>query len=656
MRLRDSISHRLLMSQVVQVVSLLLVLLVVGGYLIRWILVDDLRQISLAHTQGIGGKVETLTLAAEKAATSLARALARLDAKTNAPEIPAAGFDRNAIIAALEQSIDGVAGIESVRFASESGRLCVCLNKNGQASDAAAGFERSDWFLMAKGAEVALWAVSVNEDPDGVPVMIYSVPVRRQDGQALGIAIATVAVAQLRDVMVGHPDEIPHNSLLLTRSGRIVASTDALPRLNETVFSLAETAPPAFRQELREIYQQVLRERAGSIRLPLSPPDRQACWSGYAAVGSGDLVLMAVFPQQAFLAQANRILMWFLLMALVTILLVAGIIYLNAIAIIRPLMQLEEAIRRFPEHPAVPMPSLPGDNEISRLGRSFEGMRRRLQSHISNLEDTSTAKTKLEGEVVAAQSIQMGLLPRKFPECPEYAIRAAIRPANGIGGDIYDFFQADKNHLCLFIGDVSGEGIPAALFMAVCRTIFRDTCRDGLRSPSTIFSRVNDALTEYNERQLFVTAFCAVIDLRNGDCWYASAGHCPPLVIRQEGTVERLDTAQNIVLGVFPGFRFTEGWIAIKPEDILCLFTDGVTEARAAGRDELFGESRLMTLLLETRHEGLDDVVSRILASIAAYTSGMAQSDDIAIMLLRFNQLLPPDALETPAIMHQPVG
>jgi sigma-B regulation protein RsbU (phosphoserine phosphatase) len=250
----------------------------------------------------------------------------------------------------------------------------------------------------------------------------------------------------------------------------------------------------------------------------------------------------------------------------------------------------------------------------------------------------------------------MGLLPRKFPECPEYAIRAAIRPANGIGGDIYDFFQADKNHLCLFIGDVSGEGIPAALFMAVCRTIFRDTCRDGLRSPSTIFSRVNDALTEYNERQLFVTAFCAVIDLRNGDCWYASAGHCPPLVIRQEGTVERLDTAQNIVLGVFPGFRFTEGWIAIKPEDILCLFTDGVTEARAAGRDELFGESRLMTLLLETRHEGLDDVVSRILASIAAYTSGMAQSDDIAIMLLRFNQLLPPDALETPAIMHQPVG
>jgi sigma-B regulation protein RsbU (phosphoserine phosphatase) len=628
-----------------------------SGYLVRHILLDDLRQIALAHTQGMSGKVETVTIAAERVANALSRSLSRLDARQESPQTAAPGFDRDAVVAAMEQAVDGVAGIESVRFASETGRFCVCLKRNGQVVDAAPGFYRRDWFMMAKGADSGLWVESANEDPDTLPVMIYSLPVHRgKDGQLLGIAMVTVSIAHLRDVMTGHPDEIPHHSFLLTRAGRIVVSTDVRPGPRETVFSLVETAPPAIRQKLRATCQQMLRNRAGSAYFPVFPPSGQSSWSGYTSIGSSDLMVMVIFSQNVFLAQANRVMLRILLMSLATILLIGLVIYLNAVAITRPLAQLEEAVRKFGEQPMTPLPSIPGDNEVSRLGRAFEGLRQRLQAHVSNLEDASTAKTKLEGEVVAAQSIQMGLLPRKFPECPEYAIRAAIRPANGIGGDIYDFFQADKNHLCLFIGDVSGEGIPAALFMAVCRTIFRDTCRDGLRSPSTIFSRVNEALTEYNERQLFVSAFCAVIDLRNGDCWYASAGHCPPLVIRREGTVERLDTAQNIVLGVFPGFRFTEGWIAIKPEDILCLFTDGVTEARAAGRDELFGESRLMTLLLETRQEELDDVISRILAAIAAFTSGTAQSDDIAIMLLRFIQLLPPDALDTPAIMHQPVG
>jgi sigma-B regulation protein RsbU (phosphoserine phosphatase) len=658
MRLRDSISRRLLLSLVTQVAFLMAVLIVAGGYHFRGILIENLRQIALADTQAMTGKVEPLTAMGERVTNALANALVRYDDATKSPEGTVTAIDRDAVVAALKQAMDGAAGIDSLRFLSTTGHFCVGIDQNGQVRDEPSAVERRDWVAMSQAVNSGFWAMAAPEDADSASAITYSLPVRRQDGQRLGIAIASVSLAQLQQVITttGLADQIPHHTLLLNRSGRIVAASVGGLGLNDTVFSLAETAPAPLRSSLRGTYQQILQGRFGAIYLPQCPPINEPCWCGYAAIGSSDLVLVTVFSQNTLLVRATLEMQQVLILALLILLLMVGVIYLNAMTIIRPLSLLENAIRKFGEQPQAPMPNIPGDNEISRIGRAFEGMRQRLQTHISNLEDTSTAKTKLEGEVMAAQSIQMGLLPRKFPECPEYAIRAAVRPANGIGGDIYDFFQADKNHLCLFIGDVSGEGIPAALFMAVCRTIFRDTCRDGLRSPSTIFSRVNEALTEYNERQLFVSAFCAVIDLRNGDCWYASAGHCPPLAIRRDGTMERLDAAQNIVLGVFPGFRFTEGWFAIKPEDILCLFTDGVTEARAADSDELFGESRLMTLLLETRQDPLDDVVSRILASIAAFTSGTAQSDDIAIMLLRFNQLLPPNALESPAIMHQPVG
>ena len=238
-------------------------------------------------------------------------------------------------------------------------------------------------------------------------------------------------------------------------------------------------------------------------------------------------------------------------------------------------------------------------------------------------------------ELEVAREMQASVLPRTFPSSDRYDTHGLMVPAKEVGGDFYDFFPLGQGRIGVAIGDVSGKGVPAALFMMACRTLLRSHAMEG-GAPDQCLNYVNETLCEDNETCMFVTLFYGVFDPGSGVFEYSNGGHNLPRVVRGGGQVEALPTTQNVALGVVPRHEYQQGSIQIRGGDTLFLYTDGVNEAEGPGAAE-FGEERLDELLAGIDGAGCEEVSSRVLEQVRAFAGDNPQSDDITCVVLRYH-------------------
>lgn len=239
----------------------------------------------------------------------------------------------------------------------------------------------------------------------------------------------------------------------------------------------------------------------------------------------------------------------------------------------------------------------------------------------------------LRRELDIAREIQQSILPRRFPARGQIELFATMLPARDVGGDFYDFFPLDDRRFGLVIGDVSGKGMPAALFMAVCRTLVKATALSGL-GPAACLQRVNTVLLTDNPSDMFVTLFYAIIDLRSGEVTYSNGGHNPPFVIRSGAAIETLALGGTL-LGVLDSPQFPEHRLRLCAGDTLLLYTDGVTEA-ANSADLLYGDARVAGFLACAGCNSAEQLVRALIADVARHSEGIAQSDDITLLAMRY--------------------
>jgi sigma-B regulation protein RsbU (phosphoserine phosphatase) len=248
-----------------------------------------------------------------------------------------------------------------------------------------------------------------------------------------------------------------------------------------------------------------------------------------------------------------------------------------------------------------------------------------------------SAKHVIEGELKAAREIQMGILPKIFPPFPkrtEFDLHAVIKPAREVGGDFYDFFFVDEDRLCFVIGDVSGKGVPASLFMAVTKTLIKARALNGA-PPDQILGGVNGELSQDNGSAMFVTVFCAILNTRTGEVVYANGGHNPPYVIAPGGTVAALSTEPDPIVGAFGGITYRREELQLRPGDGIFLYTDGVSEAMDKSTG-FFSTSRLEEGLSALYREPVKEAISGMMARVSAFCDGAEQSDDITMMMIRY--------------------
>jgi sigma-B regulation protein RsbU (phosphoserine phosphatase) len=245
------------------------------------------------------------------------------------------------------------------------------------------------------------------------------------------------------------------------------------------------------------------------------------------------------------------------------------------------------------------------------------------------------AQEKVENELNIAAQIQRSILPTDFPAFPEnseFDLYAIMRPAREVGGDFYDFFFVDDDHLALIIADVSDKGVPAALFTMISRTIFRSIVRQR-KSPAQVLTETNDLLCEDNDTGMFVTVLLAYYHLPSGLVTYSNGGHNPALSFGPDGTIKELAGKHGPVLGVRPGLTYREDAETLEPGQILVLYTDGVTEA-SSPRNELYGLDRFARLVTSCKSLELSQMVNQIDKDLKKFQQGN-QFDDITVLALK---------------------
>ena len=240
-------------------------------------------------------------------------------------------------------------------------------------------------------------------------------------------------------------------------------------------------------------------------------------------------------------------------------------------------------------------------------------------------------------ELDLAHSIQQSILPQEFPTVPGAEIYARMLPAQNVGGDFFDFFFLKDGRLGVVIGDVSGKGVSAAIFMAICRSLLRSIAAQGL-SPGAAVQETNRLICEDNRTDLFVTLFYGILDLGTGQFDFVSAGHNPPYQFATDGRVAMLDTdaATGTVVGVVPSSLYATASTQLQPGDGLLLYTDGVTEARAADR-RMYREPSLEAYLGRAHAGSVREVIDGLIDDVEAFAHGAAQSDDLTVLALRFH-------------------
>ena len=276
-------------------------------------------------------------------------------------------------------------------------------------------------------------------------------------------------------------------------------------------------------------------------------------------------------------------------------------------------------------------------DEIQALSEAIKTMELEINEYIQDLTTVTAEKERIGAELNVATQIQADMLPRIFPAFPEreeFDVYATMNPAKEVGGDFYDFFLVDDDHLAVVIADVSGKGVPAALFMVIAKTLIKNHAQNQ-EAPGTVFTQTNEQLCEGNDAGLFVTAWMGVLEISTGKFVYVNAGHNPPLLKRAGGTFEWLKSRPGFVLAGMEGVRYRENTLQLEPGDRLYLYTDGVTEATNS-HEELFGDERLQNALNEYMDLPVEQFLPKIKECIDAFVGDADQFDDITMLALDY--------------------
>ena len=331
---------------------------------------------------------------------------------------------------------------------------------------------------------------------------------------------------------------------------------------------------------------------------------------------------------------------------LLLLLLLVFVLWLSAKAsdhFVRPILSLTEGVNEIAEGNLDKKLDVKTGDEIERLADSVNAMTVDLKAYMENLSRATADKERIATELSVARKIQAGMLPRVAPDFSgqtAFDLDAVMTPAKEVGGDFYDFYMLDENRLAVTVADVSGKGVPAALFMVVAKNVLQNLAMAAKTHGdfAEVVTRANDRLCEGNDQMMFVTVFFGVLDLRTGEFSYVNAGHNPPLLLRRGGEVSYLlpEGKPDKPLGLMEGLPYRQKALTLAPGEMVFLYTDGVTEA-ANEAAELYGEERLQADFAGVESDApVREILAAVGAAVKAHAGNAEQADDITMLGLRY--------------------
>ncbi|MBQ9384337.1 MAG: SpoIIE family protein phosphatase [Ruminiclostridium sp.] len=308
--------------------------------------------------------------------------------------------------------------------------------------------------------------------------------------------------------------------------------------------------------------------------------------------------------------------------------------------VISPIKDITNEAERFAEdhQTGSELKAVSSKFEIGVLARSVKKMESDIMQYIDNITKITAEKERISAELNVATQIQADMLPSIFPAFPdrnEFDIYATMNPAKEVGGDFYDFFLIDDDHLAMVMADVSGKGVPAALFMVIAKTIIKNHAQLGELSPAKVLMQANEQLCEGNEAELFVTVWLGILEISTGKGKAANAGHEHPALRRKDGKFELIQYRHSPAVATMDGIRFKEHDFELYPGDTLFVYTDGVAEATDA-HNELYGGDRMIDALNKDPNASPKELLATVKKSVDEFVGEAPQFDDITMLGLKY--------------------
>lgn len=514
------------------------------------------------------------------------------------------------------------------------------------------------WYIQASMSKNVTWTETY-EDAFGNGLMVTcSKACFDKNGILKGVMSADVTLKALNDQVISTQIGSLGYALLIDDQGKVIArpelsSEDEKWDESFNVENLTETDNP----ELKKIAENMISRKTGVEICSFKGGQK---YIAYAPLASTNWSLAAVMPLdeivKPIISTKNKIeastkntesyISAFITDALIRFGLIFFIliIFMVIIAVglsgrmIKPILSLSEGVKIVGNGDLDYNLNVSAKDEIGDLSLAFNKMTQDLKTYIKSLKETTAEKERIESELKIAHSIQNSMLPRIFPPFPdrkEINIFASMEPAKEVGGDFFDFFFIDDKRLCFVIADVSGKGVPAALFMVITKTLLKNQALLGM-PVEEIMTTVNSLLCADNDECMFVTVFLGILEVDTGRLTFSNAGHNPPLLCRDGGEYDWLASKKGFVLAGMDNIKYQSNEIILEKNDTLFLYTDGVTEAMNSD-GKLFSDERLKTTLNKLKNINGKELTEGVRAEISEHVKDAAQSDDITMMVLKYN-------------------
>lgn len=447
-------------------------------------------------------------------------------------------------------------------------------------------------------------------------------------------------------------------AFLVDQKGKIIISPKAEGETGSSANDLRKSENTGF----AELADNMTRGEKGTGRIRIDGRDvylayaplKNLGWSFVTVMDVDEVIEPAVNIEQQILENtdeasvtqeqaARKTLFIFIVMAAAAAVITVAASMVFARRIAEPVRRLaQEAEKIDGEHLGQRVCIKTGD-EIEKLGDSFNRMSEQLENYIGRLAKVTAEKERIRMEIQVASRLQSDMLPDAkgaFSDNTEFTLDASMMPAKGVGGDFCDFFLTDEDHLALVMADVSGKGVPAALFMVVARTVIRtriSVCRGEIKEGALAqaMQEINERLCSNNKNDMFVTAWVGILSLSTGRLRYVNAGHCFPIILRETESCAYEKEMGGFVLAGMEGTDYRENGLYLQKEDMLFLYTDGVTEASDREK-KLYGEGRLLQIVKEAQGDDPGEFLQKIWEDIQDFQGEEEQFDDITMLALRY--------------------
>jgi phosphoserine phosphatase RsbU/P len=495
-----------------------------------------------------------------------------------------------------------------------------------------------EWFSRPKELNTSIWTEPYFDEGAGNILMnTYSVPIYL-NGKFRGVTTIDIELDSLHQY-AGIDKLAKQLFVIVSPSGKFIVhpKPELIMKGN-----IRDRSDQIMDKSFHDIVENILSGNNGVAVLKGgiidSIKEKGPVWVFYAPIVSTGWSFSTAVPESKMTENVrSQLLIGAVALLVLFILIICSILYVSN-NLTAPIRHLAEAVSRIGQGKLnSKVTSIKSTDEIGQLATGFNDMVETLNQHVESLSQEMAARQLVESELQIAREIQSSLLPRTFPPFPdrdEFDLFARNEAARHVAGDFYDFFFVNDSTLMLVMADVSGKGIPAAMVMAVTRTIIRNLANTG-KSPSQILKETNALLIENRTQPIFVTLFLGCYDTSSGSLIYANGGHHPAYIMNQEGNVISDCSATGTIVGMLDDATYEEGNFVLEPNSYITLYTDGIPEARSENGD-FFGDDRFTALLSNNAGKPTKEICDNIISQVTDFQDDEL-SDDITLMVLRRN-------------------